>query len=738
MNSPAKPAVSLTGPINATHDSIAPSAAAVNDAVPFLQVIRPDSPWMLLRIATHKDAKPKATWCKNPEQVERFVTGFPDDDIYFVPAEIMPGINKKPKDEDIRASRWAWVDVDPSKDKPEPVDELEARLLPHDPTVVLRSGSGVWGLWELDAETTPDHIREINYWFANKIGGGDKCHDPSRIVRLPGTVNQKNGKVATWQKVGRVHRAEHMQRLTPPDRQMAQLVGDDVVPPDEEYLAEVLNENAYDRAMHPEKYLVNGSRNENAFSLMRSLVGHDDLTDGQRLGILLHCPVSDFFERTPKGEARNADRFVREQLARAQGSVERGEAERPNFHVHPKQGHILNSLHNTREAIEHLGLDIWFDTFANRAMVEGHALQEYSGVATDTALVIIRKLVRLKFQFEPSKEMIYDAFDEIAQDHRRNPVADYLDGLSWDGVARLETWLQTVYGVPDDTYHRTVGSLLLRGMVNRAYRPGCKFDYMVVLEGPEGARKSSSLRVLATGTIEPGHNSVFGDAAIFHQKNPRDRSDLIRGKWLNEVAELSGMNKQSAEDVKQFITIQADEYRAAYARLSQSYPRTGVLVGTSNPKDWLRDATGGRRFLPVATSGLADTEWLIDHRDQLFAEAVVRKDEPLFLSGEAKDLADAQVDERRKEDPWDDLLEGVRPDQVVGDEDRLANETVWAVLDVPKAQRTGPMLDRLISRMRRLGWEKGRNALRINGHVTRGFVRPATGQAPNNEDDVPF
>ncbi|WP_417282665.1 VapE domain-containing protein [Comamonas sp.] len=222
-----------------------------------------------------------------------------------------------------------------------------------------------------------------------------------------------------------------------------------------------------------------------------------------------------------------------------------------------------------------------------------------------------------------STQNIKDGIATLAYTERFHPVREWLAELEWDGKPRLDKWLIHVLGEspetlkkPMDEYMALVGRYWVLGMVWRVMEPGCKFDYMPVLEGKGGLRKSTLGRLLA------GRPEWFSDTK-FDLSRGKEAYEQVRGKWLYEIQEMSSFSKADVNDIKAFVSSMVDNYRVAYGDQAQEFPRQCVLFGSTNDKKYLRDRTGNRRFWPVPVRHKIKTEWIERWRDQLMAEAYV-------------------------------------------------------------------------------------------------------------------
>lgn len=240
-----------------------------------------------------------------------------------------------------------------------------------------------------------------------------------------------------------------------------------------------------------------------------------------------------------------------------------------------------------------------------------------------------------------------DAVTAAAMQNRRNECTEWLRAQRWDGVRRLHQFIAIGFGAEQNAYTEAVGRCWLVSMVARALNPGCKVDTMPVFEGAQGARKSSGLEALVG-------KRWFAEAA--ESVMSKDFFQTLQGKLLVEIAEMDTFSRAEVAAVKRVITCKVDRYRAPYGRRAEDHPRMCVFAGTTNEDEYLRDATGARRFWPVRC-GDVDTEWLTKWRGQLFAEAVVLYDASAPWWDVPVDDARREQEQRRVSDEWESLFE---------------------------------------------------------------------------------
>ena len=331
----------------------------------------------------------------------------------------------------------------------------------------------------------------------------------------------------------------------------------------------------------------------------------------------------------------------------------------------PKQ-----TMTNGMLCLQGLGLVCQQNVFTGRYTVNGNSVgAAFNGDLSDIITRKIRDVSRMRFGLDPGTEAMSDAMKRMCEENRFHPIQDYLKGLRWDGVPRLDQWLTTYCGVADTPLVRAQGRIVITAAVRRIFEPGCKFDSVLVLEGPEGAFKSSVVKALANGSRIG--NEYFSDSPILNTEE-RKQQELTAGVWFYELAELAGMRKADQFAIKNFISKQEERARPAYGHFQEIRPRVCVFIGTFNTTpggeliEYL-NVGDQRRWWPVLV-GVIDIPGLERDRDQLFAEAMFEYElggnSDLYLPDDLEAAAKAVAKTREKVDPLADTLSTIYSDVV--------------------------------------------------------------------------
>lgn len=247
------------------------------------------------------------------------------------------------------------------------------------------------------------------------------------------------------------------------------------------------------------------------------------------------------------------------------------------------------------------------------------------------------------------------ALARVADDRSYHPIREFLASLpAWDGVKRVDTLLIDYLGAEDSEYVRAVTRKTLCAAVCRVMHPGCKFDSMLVLNGPQGIGKSTLIAKLA--------GEWFSDSLNLSDTRDKTAAEKLQGYWILEIGELAGLRKAEVETLRSFLSRQDDKYRASFGRRVTPHPRQCVFFGTTNAETgYLRDTTGNRRFWPVKTPGSRNRHpWDIDEHEinQIWAETLeyAKAGEKLYLEPDLQEVAKAEQLEAMESDEREGIV----------------------------------------------------------------------------------
>lgn len=259
------------------------------------------------------------------------------------------------------------------------------------------------------------------------------------------------------------------------------------------------------------------------------------------------------------------------------------------------------------------------DEFKNRMEIKD---EEKWRPLIDSDAIVVQSQISMRYQFlrTVSKDMVYDAIIMVSKENAIDSAKLFMRSLIWDLIPRLDSWIAKTCGTEDDEYHQAVSANWMKGLVKRVMVPGSKFDYVLVLEGPQGIKKSTCLDII--GAMPDGENWHVESTMSTDNK---DFFMQMEGKAIMEFSEGETASRTEIKKMKAIITTAVDRYRPSYGRIAQDFPRHCVFAMTTNQEEYLKDETGNRRWLPVKVIfDEVNIKWLKENRDQLFAEAYHR------------------------------------------------------------------------------------------------------------------
>lgn len=253
-----------------------------------------------------------------------------------------------------------------------------------------------------------------------------------------------------------------------------------------------------------------------------------------------------------------------------------------------------------------------------------------------------------------SNQKVDDALALEFEKKKFHPIREYIRAQKWDGIPRVNTLLIDYFGAEDNAYTRAAIRKMLVAAVARVFEPGIKFDTALILVGEQGTYKSTFVKKLGMEWFSDTFTTVQG----------KESFEQIQGAWLIEMAELSGLKKAEVESIKHYISKREDMFRPAYGRTVETYKRQCVFFGTTNNKDFLRDPTGNRRFMPIdvrpeyVTKSVND-DLTQDEVNQIWAEAyqLYLAKEPLYLVGDEDIIAKIEQHKHSEADERKGIIE---------------------------------------------------------------------------------
>ena len=336
----------------------------------------------------------------------------------------------------------------------------------------------------------------------------------------------------------------------------------------------------------------------------------------------------------PAGEGDEAER---EAIAREEQELEDwdgNEATEPGRHVRvstidfiQSKGSPANCAENVARLLAHE--PAWnrgprYDRFSRTVrwpspLPEPIAKIQRSGLEVRKSDMAKIQASAIAFDLQVGLETVDAGVSLHADQNSYDSLSDWLRSLTWDGTARLDTWVPKYLGCADTPMHRASGSSFLRGWVQRQLIPGEVVDLVPILQGPQNAGKNRAIATLFA--TPPDVPKLVATMQLF-DPNHKDMPRFACSRAVIFIDEFRG-DTRTMDAVKTWISATNDQWVEKYEKHAGTYDRRAMLIGATNQTAYLVDPSGARRFYPWKI-GAIDIDALARDRDQLLAEAVAR------------------------------------------------------------------------------------------------------------------
>lgn len=350
---------------------------------------------------------------------------------------------------------------------------------------------------------------------------------------------------------------------------------------------------------------------------------------------------------------------------------------------------------------------VFYDSFAQQQRIDdGRQIRESTDEDDTLATACLQRMGAPSLR----RQIVRAAIAVVARERMRNPLQDYLLRLpAWDGTPRIETfWIDTV-GAPDDEHHRAAGRNFFTAMIARAMQPGCELHEAYVPAGDQAIGKNQLFKALG--------GSCYREAR--HNINSIDFLRTLRGAWIFHMPELGALSGAKVEAIKNIVSAPSDDYLEKYEKHARTYPRTCVIVGSTNEDEYLNDPTGNRRFIPIRCAvARVNVDLVKANRDQLLAEALHRYRQGGSWHEFPASTRYVQAD-RVVHDAWD----GPIAQYVKGRPEVTIYEVLRDALGIEPARMAKAAQTRVGATLRKHGWRKS-GRTRYDGGQTTVYTAP--------------
>jgi len=274
----------------------------------------------------------------------------------------------------------------------------------------------------------------------------------------------------------------------------------------------------------------------------------------------------------------------------------------------------INNIKVALKSQEFAEVSLKFDTFYQKILIKNLNEDRHYRFIEEKDYTKIALILENKGFKKINKSDLKDIILNVAQENKINSVRSKilktkLHTKNQQEIKKiLETFFITGFGAQDTPYNRLFSLTFLTSMVKRIFKPGCQVDWLFILFGTQGVGKSRGLEAICKHFA-----NTYTQAHLITKDNDLHR--LTIGKIIVEISELYGLATKALEAIKAFISKSFNEWVEKYQTETTKHYLTNILIGTTNEREHLTDATGNRRFLfiDVGVNHSVNIQWIEDN-----------------------------------------------------------------------------------------------------------------------------
>lgn len=247
------------------------------------------------------------------------------------------------------------------------------------------------------------------------------------------------------------------------------------------------------------------------------------------------------------------------------------------------------TLENFNILLQHYGITIRYNEMTKEPEIEIPGNYSHADIAANSK---ISQLISYANKHGFPKGDVLDMIIKVAGDNSYHPVRDWIDSQVWDGVDRLQDFVDTVVLKTPDNLKMTIMRKWALSAVAALYHPNFSCEGVLTLTGNQGVGKTS----WAFGLLPRERSGEWIKDGVTLDMGNKDTAIKALGFWISELGELDATFKKSdIEALKAFITEKVDMIRTPYARVANKYGRRTVFYASVNDLEFLKDSEN-RRF----------------------------------------------------------------------------------------------------------------------------------------------